>query len=239
MTTKSSGPAKGGDKSGRSTSQRQRDPDRTRRAILDAARSEFCQHGFDGARVERISRRSKTNLRMIYHYFGNKEGVYLAVLESVYGDIRKGEQQLDLANADPIEGMSRLILFTFDFFASRNDFVALISTENILKAKYLKRLPSVQAMMVPLTEAIHDLLVRGQRQGVFRAGIDPVQFYVSIVAQSQLHILSRHTLSVLFNQDLSDRAWLAERRNHCLELLLGYLKAPTEGKRPKHRGGKR
>lgn len=202
---------------------RQRDPDRTRRSILGAARSEFCQHGFNGARVERISRKSKANMRMIYHYFGNKEGLYLAVLESVYGDIRNQERALDLARAEPAEGMRRLILFTFDFFAARSDFIALISTENILRGRFLKRLPSIQAMSVPLLEAIRDLLDRGREQGVFRKGVDPLQLYVSIVAQSQLHISNRYTLSVLFNQDLTEREWLQERRAHTEALLLAYL----------------
>ena len=202
---------------------RTRDPERTRRAILDAAKAEFCLHGLTGARIERITRRSRSNARMIYHYFGNKEGLYLAVLESVYGEIRRQEQRLDLARMEPVEGMKRLIHFTFDFFAARSDFIALISAENIQKGRYLKRLPSIQSMTLPLIDSIRHLLERGSAAGVFRAGVDPVQFYVSIVAQSQLHISNRHTLSVLFNKDLSDQDWLAERRRHTLELMLGYL----------------
>lgn len=207
---------------------RSRDPERSRRAILEAAKSEFCQYGFTGARTERIARKSKINIRMIYHYFGNKEGLYLAVLESVYGEIRAREQQLDLARLEPMEGMRRLILFTFDFFASRRDFIALIANENILRARYLKRLPSIQAMTVPLVEAIRDLLRRGEREGLFRSGVDPVQLYVSIVAQSQLHVSNRYTLSVLFNQDLGDPGWLAGRRAHSLDLIMGYLTARPE-----------
>ncbi len=203
---------------------RRRDPEGTRRAILEAAKSEFCQHGLTGARIERITRKSRSNTRMIYHYFGSKEGVYLAVLESIYGEIRKQEQQLDLSHAEPIEGVRRLVLFTFDYFANRGDFIALISNENILKAKYLKRLPSILAMTVPLVDAIHSLLDRGVAAGVFREGIDPIQLYVSIVAQSQLHISNRHTLSVLFNADLRDADWLAERRAHTLDLILRYLR---------------
>ncbi len=101
------------------TEVRRRDPDRTRRAILSAARVEFCQHGFNGARIERIARRSKSNTRMIYHYFGNKEGVYTSILESVYSEIRNQELQLDLENSSPLEGIRKLILFSFDFFATR------------------------------------------------------------------------------------------------------------------------
>lgn len=209
--------------------QRKRDPERSRQAILAAAKAEFCQHGLAGARVERISTRSRTNPRMIYHYFGNKEGLYLAVLESIYGEIRERERRLDLASAPPLEGMERLIGFTFDFFASRVDFIALIAAENMLKGRYLKRLPSIQAMTVPLVESIRDLLERGRREGVFRAGVDPVQLYVSIVAQSQLHISNRHTLSVLFDRDLSDPAWLKARRVHTVEMLLAYLTADAAG----------
>ena len=204
---------------------RTRDPERSRQAILSAAKAEFCQHGLTGARVERISRRSRTNPRMIYHYFGNKDGLYLAVLESVYGEIRKLERQLELTARPPVEGMERLIGFTFDFFASRSDFIALIANENILKAKYLKRLPSIQAMTVPLVDSIRDLLARGVRDGVFREGVDPVQLYVSIVAQSQLHISNRHTLSVLFDRDLAAPDWIAARRAHTIEMLLAYLAA--------------
>lgn len=202
---------------------RRRDPERTRRAILEAARAEFCLHGFNGARIERISSRSKSNMRMIYHYFGNKEGVYLSVLESTYSELRNQERQLDLTNSEPLEGMRKLILFSFDFFASRSDFISLISTENILKGHYLKRLPSIQAMSVPLINTIGDLLNRGVAQGVFKPGIDPLQLYVSLVAQSQLHISNRHTLSVLFNQDLSDQDWLKDRREHTLNMLIDHL----------------
>ena len=204
---------------------RTRDPERTRRAILAAAKSEFCQHGLTGARVERITRKSHSNTRMIYHYFGNKEGLYLAVLEAVYGEIRTQEQALDLSRADPVEGIRRLVGFTFDFFASRGDFIALISAENIQRARCLKRLPSIQAMTTPLVETIRDLLKRGEAQGLFRTDVDPVQLYVSIVAQSQLHISNRHTLSVLFDQDLRDPDWLAARRAHTMDIFLTYLTA--------------
>ena len=162
-------------------------------------------------------------MRMIYHYFGNKEGVYTSILESVYSEIRSKEQQLDLANCTPLEGMRRLILFTFDFFATHSDFIALINTENVLKGRFLKRLPSIQSMSLPLIDVIRDYLQRGEKEGIFRAGIDPLQFYVSIVAQSQLHISNRYTLSVLFNQDLTDVDWLQARREHTAEMLISYL----------------
>ena len=57
-----------------------RDPDRTRRRILDAALKVFAECGFAGARVNEIAHRAATNKRMLYHYFGDKEGLFRAVL---------------------------------------------------------------------------------------------------------------------------------------------------------------
>ena len=208
---------------------RGRDPVRSRLAILRAATAEFSLHGFSGARVERIAAKSKSNMRMIYHYFGNKEGLYLAVLEAAYSRLRGREATLNLRHADPVEGMRTLIRFTFDFFASNKEVLALIHAENTLKGRFIKKLPHVQAMTVPLLESIGDMLDRGRKQGRFRAHIDPVQFYVSLVALSQLHILNRHTLSVIFAKNISDPKWLSERRAHVEEMLMAYLEfgSPT------------
>lgn len=202
---------------------RTRNPGKSRQAILNAAKSEFCLYGFSGARVERIARKAKANMRMIYHYFGSKEGVYLAVLETVYGEIRERERHLDLESVDPLQGMRTLITFTFDFFAKRRDFLALISNENMMKGRFLKRLPNAREMTLPLVGTIREILDRGNHQGIFRDGVDPIQLYVSIVALSQVHIMSQFTLSVIFGRDLSDPVWVAERRGHAEDVLISYL----------------
>lgn len=202
---------------------RKRDAVKSRGTILRTASQEFCQHGFSGARVERIALRSKSNMRMIYHYFGDKEGLYLAVLEDAYTRIRNEEDKLDLTGAAPVEGMRRLINFTFDFFAANNDVLALISNENTLRAKYLRRIPNVRAMTAPLVRSIEEMIEKGQRQGLFRPRIDAIQFYVSLVALSQIHIANRYTLSVIFDRDTADPRWLDDRRKHAEEVLMAYL----------------
>jgi AcrR family transcriptional regulator len=202
---------------------RQRDPEKSRHRILKAATDEFCAHGFNGARVERIARKSGANMRMLYHYFGSKEGLYLAALDKVYSEIRLEERKLNLATLDPVAGMRELVRFTFDFFATHPDFVGLINNENLMKGRFLKKSPRIRDMTVPLVETIEDLLKRGVAAGLMRAGVDPIQLYISIVAQSQLHISNRYTLSAIFDRDLGDRDWLEERRSHAQELILGYL----------------
>jgi TetR/AcrR family transcriptional regulator len=205
---------------------RTRDPVKSKQTILTVASAEFCQHGFSGARVERIAAKSKSNMRMIYHYFGDKEGLYLAVVEAAYMRIRQEESKLELSHSDPVDGMRRLIGFTFDFFASNKDVLAIISNENTLRAKYLRRIPNVRAMTVPLVKSIERMLETGSGKGVFRADIDAIQFYVSLVALSQIHIVNRYTLSVIFDRDTADPAWLAARKQHTEDVLMAYLRRP-------------
>lgn len=207
----------------RGTAGRPRNAESSREKILKAATVEFCAHGFNGARVERIAKRSGANMRMLYHYFDSKEGLYLAALDKVYTEIRSEERKLKLDTLDPVQGMRQLVAFTFDFFASHMDFIGLINNENLMKGRFIKRSPKIRAMTIPLVETIRDLLERGANTGVMRTGVDPIQLYISIVAQSQLHISSRYTLSAIFDRDLGDEAWLAERRRHAQDVILGYL----------------
>lgn len=204
---------------------RKRNPARTRQAILKAAVVEFCRHGFKGARVEAISKRSKINMRLLYHYFDNKEGLYMAVLERVYSQIRAEERKLSLTDLDPPQGMRRLIDFTFSFFGAHQDYISLMNSENLLRARYLSRSRQTRSLTIPLVAAIENLLARGQAMKLFRKDVDPVQLYVSIVALSYFHNSNRHTLSAIFDRDLGDPAWLEERRVHAQDLLMSWLTA--------------
>ncbi len=200
-----------------------RDPVRSKQAILEAANEEFYQHGFSGGRVESIAKNSKSNMRMIYHYFGDKEGLYLAVLEAAYLRLRSQESKLDLSLMTPPDAMRQLIKFTYDFFASNKDVLTLINNENTMKGRFLKQLPNVKNITLPLINAITSILKRGHRDGSFRGGVDPLQFYVSLVALSQLHILNRFTLSIIFDKDLTDSSWLKQRRSCVEDTLMAYL----------------
>ena len=199
---------------------RKRDREATREAVLRAATVEFCRHGFNGARVEAIMRRCKVNMRMLYHYFGNKAGLYVAVLDRVYSDIRTRERSLSLEALEPLEGMRRLI-----DFAEHPEYIALLNSENMLKGKYVKQSKLIRTLTVPLLGAIEDLIERGARHGSFRPGIDPIQLYVSIVAESYFHVSNRYTLSVMFDTDIAAPAWRDARRAHIRELILSNLLA--------------
>jgi AcrR family transcriptional regulator len=201
-----------------------RDPERTRAAILAAATAEFSRKGLDGARVDQIARRSGVNKRMIYHYFGDKEGLYLAVLEKSYIAIRTAEFALSLGHHDPVEGMRTLVRFTWDYLMAHPEFLSLLGTENLYHAAHLKNLPHIRKLHSPLVAMISALLERGVKQKLFRKGVDPVQLYISIAALGYFYLSNRHTLSTIFGRDLNLPVALAERGSHIADFVLGYLR---------------
>ena len=211
-------------KSARNGASSSRDPERTQAAILAAATAEFTAKGLGGARVDEIARRARVNKRMIYHYFGDKDGLYLAVLETAYAGIRTAELGLRLSDKDPVEGMRELVLFTWRYFIDHPEFLSLLGTENLHRAAYLKKSRKIRDLHSPLVGMIADLLQRGAKQGVFRRDVDPVELYISIAALGFFYMSNRFTLSTIFGRDLIAPASLAARGKHIVEVVLAYLK---------------
>ncbi|MBE0623198.1 MAG: TetR family transcriptional regulator [Burkholderiales bacterium] len=200
-----------------------RDPERTRSRILDAARVEFARRGLGGARVDQITARAGSNKRMIYYYFGNKEALFLAALESAYEHIRTAEQALKLTDLDPAEGMRRLVRFTWEYYLAHPEFITLLNSENLHRARLLKKSKKIRALHSPLVAMLEAVLRRGQRAGVFRRGVDPVQLYISIAALGYFYLSNNHTLSTIFGRDLMQEPALKQRLAHMSALVLGYL----------------
>ena len=201
-----------------------RDPERTRAAILAAATEEFAANGLTGARVDAIASRARVNKRMIYHYFGDKEGLYLAVLEATYEKIRVAELDLHLADRGPVDGMRELVQFTWGYFLAHPEFLSLLGTENLHKAAYLKRSKRIRELHSPLVGMISALLARGEKERVFRSGVDPVELYVTIAALGFFYLSNRHTLSTIFGRDLSAPKSLSAREKHIVDVVLNFLK---------------
>lgn len=200
-----------------------RNPEASRARILDAARIEFVTHGLSGGRVDRIARQSGVNKNLIYHYFGSKDALYLAVLERIYADLRARQQDQDLRELPPVEGMNRLVSNTFDHFVATPDLIRLMSIENIHYAEHLKSSGSTKALYGGLLDTIRILLKRGQEEGVFRANVDAVDLYLSISGLAYFFLSNQHTLSWLLDRDLAARRRVLRRRQHVVEMVLSYL----------------
>jgi AcrR family transcriptional regulator len=200
-----------------------RDADGTRQRILAAAIREFAAEGYSGARVEAICKRSRANPRMIYHYFGDKDGLYVTVLEHVLSDLRREELKLEVDHVAPLTGMLQLFNFVHAHFGSHPELIPLLSGENLQRAHFLRRSVKAPIVASPLIELIARLLERGVKEGVFRSGIDPLQLYVMMVALSYFHRSNAHTLSVLFRTDLLDPAWQSEQKRNADQMVTRFL----------------
>ena len=201
-----------------------RDPAKNQERILKAATAEFARHGLGGARVDRIAVRAGANKRMLYYYYGNKEALFLAVMEASYAQIRTAERSLKLGETDPVEGIRRLVEFTWNYYLKNPEFLTLLNSENLHKARHIKRSKDIPAMHSPFVATIEDLLARGVKQGTFRRGVDAVQLYISIAALGYFYLSNRHTLSTIFERDLLSARSRAGRLRHMTALVLGYLR---------------
>jgi len=204
--------------------QRVNDPEGTKRNIIEIATEEFAGKGFGGARVDDIAARTKTSKRMIYYYFGGKEGVYIAVLEAAYRSIRTVEASLDLEHQEADQALRALISFTFDYQNAHPEFVRLVMNENILNGAYVSRSKAIQRLNVTVIDALRDLLARGQREGVFRPDVDPVDLHMSISALCFFNVANRATFSTIFKRDMGSSRALAARRTQVVDTILRYVK---------------
>jgi TetR/AcrR family transcriptional regulator len=202
-----------------------RDPGRTRNAILAAAQAEFAANGLSGGRVDAIARRARANKRMIYHYFGNKTGLYLAALERVYEDLRGSERMLDLAHLPPEAAIRRLVEFTFDYSRAHPEMISLINNENLHRARHLRRSKKVRELHSPFVQMIDGILKRGVQAGVFRPGLDPVDLYVTIAAVGYFYLSNNWTLSTIFGRDLGRPAALRRRKRHNVDMIVHAIRA--------------
>lgn len=202
-----------------------RDPDRTREAILAAAQDEFALKGLSGGRVDEIARRARANKRMIYHYFGSKQGLYLAALERVYEGLRGSERTLELADLEPEAAIKRLVEFNFDYCRAHPELISLINNENLHRARHLRQSKKVRELHSPFVRLIDGILERGVAQGVFRSGLDPVNLYVTIAAMSYFYLSNNWTLSAIFGRPLGTDAACRRRRQHNVDMILNAIRA--------------
>jgi AcrR family transcriptional regulator len=204
---------------------RSRDSERTREDILKIATDEFATHGLSGARVDAIAKRMRTTKRMIYYYFDSKSGLYAAVLERAYAEIRAFEAKLELGSLAPEAAIRRLIEFTFDYDETHPDFIRLVAIENIHHAKHLAKQSVIRNVNLSIIDALAAILERGRKSGVFRAHVDPVDVHMLISAFCFFRVSNRPTFGTIFRRDLSAPDIRRRHKRMICDAVIGLLKA--------------
>ena len=207
--------------------ERQRDAVRTRAEILDVATSEFAEHGYSGARVDVIAAKTRTTKRMLYYYFASKAGLYTAVLERAYAEIREREQEVDVEGLDPVAAIRRLAELTFDHHESHPDFIRLVSIENIHRAEHMAGSESLANLNTPAIEVIARILERGRADGTFRREVDAVDVHMMISAFCFFRVANQHTFGTIFGRDLMAGELRERYRGMLGDMVVEYLRASS------------
>ena len=192
---------------------RTRDAGATKARILEAAKREFAKNGLAGARVDVIAEKAKANKRMIYHYFGSKEVLFQTTLE------------LNLGHLEPAAALERLVRFTWEYYLKNPEFITLVNSENLHRAKHVKKSDVLQTYSRRFVAMVNEILVRGVETGVFRPGVDPVQLNITIAAIGYYYLTNRFTGSILFEKDMMAKQALDERLRFNIETILRLVAA--------------
>jgi len=202
---------------------KKRDPEGTRRRIMEAAIRDFSKLGFGGARVDRIAAVANTNERMLYYYYGSKQGLFLAVLEEVFLRYNDAEKELHLDENKPIESMKILSSFMWDYYYHHPEFIRLLNSENLHEAKHIKQSDALGNFILPFIEAIDRILKAGAKLKVFKEGVDCVRFYLTISALGYYILSNRFTLSAVTGRELMSKEEYERMKTMHLDVLISYL----------------
>jgi len=205
-----------------------RDPARTRTKLLDAAIAEFSEQGFHGARTERIARRAGTNIRMLYHYYGSKDDLYVAVLEVVLADLRHDELRIDAEHGDALDNLLHVFDYVDGHFGNHPELRKLLAFENLNEARHLARSQRILTMSSPVITLLRRLLQRGASAGTVRAGVDALHLYVAMVSLAYYGRAHAFTLSQIFGRDLHRPAWQHSHLKLTREMVASYLRPQGE-----------
>ena len=204
-----------------------KDPEANRSRIMLAALNEFAARGFKGASMDAIAARTKTTRAMINYYFETKEGLYIAILEQVYSEIRRAEGRLDIGHLPPVEAMRRIVEFTYRYYIEHESFVRLVIAENQAKGRHLRKSPAMRTLNRPIVSLLAGVIARGQSEGSFRRGVDPVDVHMAIAALGNFNVSHQHTFSAIFQREMGAKGDVAGRCAVVTEIVLSYLMSPT------------
>ncbi|MDB5894135.1 MAG: TetR family transcriptional regulator [Rhodoferax sp.] len=181
---------------------REQNAQATRDSILHAATKVFAKHGYDGGSVEKISTAARSYDRMIYYYFGSKEGLYIEVLEDAYRRMNEAESKLVLDERRPVEALRAVIHFVVGYYRKNPAFITLLNTENLHKGRHIGKSLKAREYSSPAIAIVGRILAEGAAQKLFRTDLQTRDVYLMILSMAYFYIANRHTLSAFLGENL-------------------------------------
>ena len=198
-------------------------PEANRERILAAAVAEFASRGFKGASMDEVAARTDTTRALINYYFGSKEKLYLAVLERVYAEIREAERHLDLGHLPPLEAITRVVEFTYNYYVEHEDFVRLVVAENQARGRLMKKSAAMRKLNRPIIDTLGEVIARGQDEGIFRRDVDAIDVHMAIAALGMFNVTNQFTFGAIFQRAMGAKGDVPHRRRMVVDIVLGWL----------------
>jgi AcrR family transcriptional regulator len=203
----------------------------TRDSILRAATKVFAKHGYDGGRVEQISKAAKSYDRMIYYYFGSKEELFIAVLEETYRRFNEAESALVLDAERPLESLKAVIRFMWDYYRGNPEFITLLNAENLHRGKHIAKSLRAREYSSQAIAVLGEVLKNGAQQGLFRSDIAARDVYLTIAAMGYFYVSNRFTLSAFLGEQLESEEALAHWEQVIIDTVLRAVAVPEAAAR--------
>ena len=188
-----------------------RNPEQTKARILRAATAEFALKGLGGARVDVIAARAGVQKRMMYHYFGNKDQLFGVVLEESYATFRAAEAGLEIEKLEPVRALKKLVAFSWNYFIAHPEFIRLVNSENMYKARHLKASRRLREINRSFVDRMAALLKRGEKAGAFRSGLDAVQVLITMASVGYYYLTNQFTGEIVYGRKLMTKAAQKQR----------------------------
>jgi hypothetical protein len=147
------------------------------------------------------------------------------VLEAAYLDIRTAEQKLDLDNMPARDALEKLVRFTWGYYLKNPEFITLVNSENLHRARHLKKSEMIQVVSRKFVGMMDGLLKRGVAEGTFRPGIDATQLNITIAAIGYYYLTNRFTGAIVYERDFMTPEALEERLTFNIETIMRLVQA--------------
>ncbi|SQI43934.1 HTH-type transcriptional repressor KstR2 [Leminorella richardii] len=191
--------------------------------LLLCAINEFAEYGYEGARVDNIVKAADCSKQTVYHHFGNKENLFIEVLEYTWNDIRQRERELDLSGLEPKQAIERIVDFTWDYYVENPWFLKIVNSENQSKGEHYKKSTHLPHINHAHLQLMASLLEEGKKQKVFKPDIDPLQVNINIAALGAYYLINQHTLGQVYNISMVSPQALDIRRKVIKETIMSWL----------------
>ncbi|EJI6541140.1 TetR family transcriptional regulator [Salmonella enterica] len=200
------------------------DDDTLKKKLLLCAVNEFAEYGYEGARVDNIVKAAGCSKQTVYHHYGNKENLFIAVLEFSWSDIRTKEASLTFEDNKPLENIEKIIDFTWNYYTQNLWFLKIVNSENQSKGTHLKKSELIEKINRPHINIMKNIIENGQRLKLIREGIDPVHLNINIAALGFFYLINQHTLSLVYKRQMTSTEALEDRHHVIKDTIMRWIR---------------